>query len=260
MQSAGACFSYVLPSCLSSSPLHYRSFSRQQRASTASPPPPAYRGDKQAILAEHDPRCHCASTYLRVIQLDRSVKDDRRLDRRIPLDSMMAATASYSRPLDAAMAGSAGPSSARPLASSVSPTKTAISASAAAAAASASRKAAAAGVQEPHRASKASSSPSKKKIQIKKTRLPEVGPTIQDVENGVVHITGRLLGQGGFARVYQVQGADGRPMAFKAIMKEALLHQRKNRQKVCTPLREPQLVIRHADIASFLHLRFLLRS
>lgn len=41
----------------------------------------------------------------------------------------------------------------------------------------------------------ASSSPAKKKINMKKTRLPEVGPTIKDIENGVVHVTGKLLGQ-----------------------------------------------------------------
>lgn len=40
-----------------------------------------------------------------------------------------------------------------------------------------------------------SSSPNKKKIQMKKTRLPEVGPTIRDIENNVVHTTGRMLGQ-----------------------------------------------------------------
>lgn len=75
-------------------------------------------------------------------------------------------------------------------------------------------------------------SPTKKKIMMKKSKLPEVGPTIHDIENNVVHVTGKLLGQGGFARVYQVQGPDGNAMAFKAINKEALLHQRKNRSKV----------------------------
>lgn len=42
----------------------------------------------------------------------------------------------------------------------------------------------------------------------------------------------KYFSQGGFARVYQVQGPDGRPMAFKAVMKEALINGRKNRQKV----------------------------
>jgi hypothetical protein len=40
-----------------------------------------------------------------------------------------------------------------------------------------------------------SSSPSKKKITNLKSRLPEVGPVIKDIENGVVHITGKMLGQ-----------------------------------------------------------------
>lgn len=86
----------------------------------------------------------------------------------------MAAAASYGRPLDGV--GSAGPS-ARPF----SPTK------------SSARK-------QEHQASRGKDekkpvSPSKKKVQLKKNRLPEVGPTIQDIENGVVHITGKLLGQ-----------------------------------------------------------------
>ncbi|MCO5590028.1 hypothetical protein L7F22_043997 [Adiantum nelumboides] len=96
-------------------------------------------------------------------------------------------------------------------------------------------------------------SPSKKKITMKKTRLPEVGPTIRDLENNVVHITGKLLGQGGFARVYQVQGPDGKAMAFKAIMKEALLHQRKNRQKVLAEILIHRS-LHHPNIVHFIDL------
>lgn len=96
-------------------------------------------------------------------------------------------------------------------------------------------------------------SPSKKKITMKKTRLPEVGPMIRDLENNVVHITGKLLGQGGFARVYQVQGPDGKAMAFKAIMKEALLHQRKNRQKVLAEILIHRS-LHHPNIVHFIDL------
>jgi polo-like kinase 1 len=99
----------------------------------------------------------------------------------------------------------------------------------------------------------ASSSPSKKKIQMKKTRLPEVGPTIRDIENNVVHITGQLLGQGGFARVYQVQDPTGKALAFKAIMKDALLHQRKNRQKVLAEILIHRS-LNHPNIVNFIDL------
>ncbi|UZJ52224.1 hypothetical protein CBS101457_001544 [Exobasidium rhododendri] len=153
----------------------------------------------------------------------------------------MTTMAGYGQPLGALPAINAGPSIRQNSGSSKSPVK--------------QRK------QEPIAAARqipqvkpakapTSSSPSKKKITNMKSRLPEVGPTIRDIENGVVHITGKMLGQGGFAKVYQVQGSDGKPMAFKAILKEALLNQRKNRQKVLAEI----LIHRslsHANIVKF---------
>lgn len=96
----------------------------------------------------------------------------------------MATLADYGQPLGTLPAINAGPS-LRPFAPSNSPGK--------------SRKQDPANMQQPLKAAAqmkpSSSSPTKKKVAMKKPRLPEVGPTIKDLENGVVHVTGRLLGQ-----------------------------------------------------------------
>lgn len=97
----------------------------------------------------------------------------------------MTTLADYGQPLGTLPAINAGPS-LRPFAPSNSPGK--------------SRKLDSAMMmqQQPLKAAQikpSSSSPTKKKVAMKKPRLPEVGATIKDLENGVVHVTGRLLGQ-----------------------------------------------------------------
>lgn len=95
----------------------------------------------------------------------------------------MTTLAEYGQPLGTLPTINAGPS-LRPLSTNNSPSK--------------ARKHDPATLQQPLKAAQAkpvSSSPSKKKVQMKKPRLPEVGPTIKDLENGVVHVTGKLLGQ-----------------------------------------------------------------
>lgn len=53
--------------------------------------------------------------------------------------------------------------------------------------------------------------------------------------------------------MYQVQGPDGKAMAFKAIMKDALLHQRKNRQKVLAEILIHRS-LHHPNIVHFIDL------
>lgn len=95
----------------------------------------------------------------------------------------MTTLAEYGQPLGTLPPINAGPS-LRPFSNSNSPGKV--------------RKQDPANLQQPVKAVSSkptSSSPNKKKVQMKKPRLPEVGPTIKDLENGVVHVTGKLLGQ-----------------------------------------------------------------
>ncbi|PWN50924.1 hypothetical protein IE53DRAFT_74330 [Violaceomyces palustris] len=65
----------------------------------------------------------------------------------------------------------------------------------------------------------------------KKPQLPSPPRVIVD-QNGKEYVRGQLLGQGGFARVYEVTDSDGRSKAFKVIAKRAIVSSPKNRQKL----------------------------
>ncbi|CAD6919455.1 unnamed protein product [Tilletia controversa] len=65
----------------------------------------------------------------------------------------------------------------------------------------------------------------------RKAQLPSPPRIILDAENNQYR-RGALLGQGGFARVYEVVDDYGNHKAFKAIAKSAIFQSKKNRQKV----------------------------
>ncbi|KAE8231656.1 hypothetical protein CF326_g3324 [Tilletia indica] len=65
----------------------------------------------------------------------------------------------------------------------------------------------------------------------RKPQLPSPPRVILDAENNQYR-RGALLGQGGFARVYEVTDDFGNHKAFKAIAKSAIFQSKKNRQKV----------------------------
>ncbi|KAK0548503.1 Cell cycle serine/threonine-protein kinase cdc5/MSD2 [Tilletia horrida] len=74
-------------------------------------------------------------------------------------------------------------------------------------------------------------SPKKKTTSSRKPQLPSPPRVILDAENNQYR-RGALLGQGGFARVYEVTDELGNHKAFKAIAKSAIFQSKKNRQKV----------------------------
>ena len=73
--------------------------------------------------------------------------------------------------------------------------------------------------------------PAKDAPQSKKPQLPTPPKVIVDPE-GNQYMRQQMLGQGGFARVFQVTDRFGHDKAFKVIAKSAIMQSRKNRQKV----------------------------
>ncbi|EPQ26898.1 uncharacterized protein PFL1_05533 [Pseudozyma flocculosa PF-1] len=69
------------------------------------------------------------------------------------------------------------------------------------------------------------------KRKAKKPQLPSPPRVIIDSDNRAYQ-TGHLLGQGGFARVYEAVDPEGRSKAFKVIAKSAIMKSKKNRQKI----------------------------
>lgn len=70
----------------------------------------------------------------------------------------------------------------------------------------------------------------KKPSQEKPTSLPDPPETVKD-SDGIEWTRGRMLGSGGFARVYDAISSKGEMRAFKVIAKKHL-QSRKTRQKV----------------------------
>ncbi|PWN41749.1 Pkinase-domain-containing protein [Ceraceosorus guamensis] len=64
-----------------------------------------------------------------------------------------------------------------------------------------------------------------------KTQMPEFPEEVMD-ETGAFWKSGRVLGQGGFARVYDMSDAHGARRAFKGISKLALIESKKNKAKL----------------------------
>ena len=78
---------------------------------------------------------------------------------------------------------------------------------------------------------RAPAAPAKDAPQSKKPQLPTPPKVIVDPE-GNQYMRQQMLGQGGFARVFQVTDRFGQDKAFKVIAKSAIMQSRKNRQKV----------------------------
>lgn len=83
----------------------------------------------------------------------------------------------------------------------------------------------------PKRAPAAAAPPAKDAPQSKKPQLPTPPKVIVDPE-GNQYFRQQMLGQGGFARVFQVTDRFGQDRAFKVIAKSAIMQSRKNRQKI----------------------------
>ncbi|KAN0065194.1 Cell cycle serine/threonine-protein kinase cdc5/MSD2 [Thecaphora frezii] len=85
--------------------------------------------------------------------------------------------------------------------------------------------------QQQQMPTKAAAADADAKRKSKKPQLPSPPKVIIDSENRAYQ-TGQLLGQGGFARVYEAVDPEGRSKAFKVIAKSAILKSKKNRQKI----------------------------
>ncbi|KAJ3127555.1 Cell cycle serine/threonine-protein kinase cdc5/MSD2 [Physocladia obscura] len=82
-----------------------------------------------------------------------------------------------------------------------------------------------------------------------------VGPpppaTLFDKRTGSEYVTGKLLGEGGFARCYQVTGPSGEPLAAKIIRKDSLKTQ-KQKAKLFAEIKIHQ-TMNHPAIVAFNH-------
>lgn len=84
----------------------------------------------------------------------------------------------------------------------------------------------------------------------KKSVLPTAPPVIVDA-HGYEYLTGRVLGQGGFARVYDARAGDGTHYAFKVIDKASVLSSKRNRGKLLAEMKIHKSM-RHPHIVGFL--------